>query len=607
MNKHRAVRFGISLGLVASGWSVLHPRPALAAGPVRVDLESSQSAMPGQQLAGAGEQRAVALAHYLVARNLEVAGRGREALPHYLNFLKGDTGEPDLVAHIAELAQNYQGQAQAVALLEQAIKAHPASPAPSQSLVAFCLTHGTPENGLLARALQVAEEAVARFPREAGVYEGLVKLHLTQGRREQAAQVLQRAIEQAASSPGLPGDAAFWMGLARLAQEVWPIADQENRAAHVALVNAFVSRARQAAQAAWDETALIGVADYFLFSNQLDQAAAICEELVARSSSLDARKRLVRLYEAMERPEDSFHALEALVQAFPNDVEHRRMLGTLYVQKQDIPKAADQFEAALQAGGGELGDYLYVAKLLRFAQDPARFEKFTQRAQQLFPAEPRLTYHRAIALNQSDQYAEAARLFGEAARQAETTASEMLDDQFHFNWGVALERSRQFDAAARQFEKSITLTPAHDPPRAANTMNYLGYMWLEQGQNLDKAEQLIRKANELEQNNAAFVDSLGWLLFKRGKTQEALAELLRAENLMKEFSDEGSADAEILDHIAQAYDQLGQKEEAKAYWKRVLDASADATEARERARKALGLPPSPAPETKPAPTNPDTE
>jgi tetratricopeptide (TPR) repeat protein len=484
-----------------------------------------------------------------------------------------------------------------VNLLESVVKAHPKSPDPLANLVDFCLTHGNDKNGLLTRAEEAARQGLQMFPKSRRAYEAAVGLHLSRGQREEAAKVL----EEAKSLTHDDGD--FWLGLARLAQEVWPVADEHQRAAHLANINPFAAKALEAARKhrATAGEMLLQISDYYLFSNQLAPAAAICEDLVTRNNSLDARKRLVRLYDAMERPDDSFKALQDLVKAYPEDVEHRRLLASQYLQKQDITQAADQLEAALQAGGGDLTDYLNLGKMLRFTKDPERFEKFTRRAQQLFPQEPTITYQRALAMNDQGEHLEAAKTFAEAAQQATTTAGEMLDDQFYFHWGVALERSEQLDAAAKQFEKSINLTPSHDPPRAANTMNYLGYMWLEQGQNLDKAEELIRKANELEQNNAAFVDSLGWLLFKRGKLKEALAELLRAEHLMREFSD-SAADAEILDHIAQTYDQLGQREEARAYWKRILDLNPEIEEIKARAEKALGAKPSP-----PAPAPMDEE
>ncbi|HEY2574172.1 MAG TPA: tetratricopeptide repeat protein, partial [Verrucomicrobiaceae bacterium] len=338
----------------------------------------------------------------------------------------------------------------------------------------------------------------------------------------------------------------------------------------------------------------IEAADYFLFSNQLPVAAEICDQVVRQGGGIEARSRLVRLYEAMEKPAESLRALEELVQAFPNDVEHRRLLAGQYLQKRDVEKATQQLEAALQAGGGELQDYLQICHLLRFGKDTEKFLQFTVRAAQLYPREPRVTYFGALARSRAKQYAEALKFFDQTATLAATKAPELLDDMFHFSRGVALERTGRFDDAAKEFEKSIQLTPADDTARAAGTLNYLGYMWLERGEHLDKSEQFIRKANDLEPDNAAYVDSLGWILFKRGKFAEALKELQRAESLMKEITAE---DAEILDHIAQAHDKLNQRAKAEEYWKRVLELNPEEKGMTDRARKELGLA---APKSKPA-------
>lgn len=571
------------------------------------DVQTGAKAAPDLALKPEGERRATAHAHLLTARMLENEERMREALGHYLAFLQNNTGDPELVEHIADLALRYHGLDAALELLEGALRANPGLPEPYVNFTRFALTHADEKNGLLQRAVTAANDAVKRFPQSPEVHENAARLQLAQGQREAAARILDEAAKQASS------ETSYWLGLGRVALEVWPLADGENRAAHLAKVNPFFEKARRLAQAAHDEDAELRAADFFLFSNQLGAATEICEAIVKRNGSLDARKRLVRLYDAMERPDDTFKALQDLVTAYPQDVEHRKMLATHHMQRAvaaarafkpdesaaENQKAVEHLEAALQAGGGDLNDYLQISNLLRFTQQPDKFDHFTARAQQLFPGEPRITYYRSIALNQLKQYAAAAKTFTETAKLAETRAPELLDDQFHFAWGVALERSGQFDEAARQFEASIKLTPPEDPPRAASTMNYLGYMWLDRGQHLDRAETLIRKANEMDPDNAAFVDSLGWLLFKQGKVAQALPELLKAEELLrKEQPDPEPGDAEIFDHIAQTYDKLGQREKALDYWKRALDVKPEVEAIRERAEKELGLqkpkPPEPA-------------
>ncbi len=554
----------------------LHYGPAFAAG---LDLSDNRKGAPDLELSADSSKRATAHANFITAQMLESTGKMREALGYYLAFLESSVGEPEIIAHIAEMTMNYQGLDAAVKLLEGKL-VNATSPQPYENLILFCLSYAQEKNQLLTRATTAADQVMQTFPKDAQTYVMAVRLQLATGKRDQAAQTLEKAIKL----EGLT--ATFWLGLGRIAQEVWPIADPDKRVEHLAKINPFFEKALQEASKNSKAGEELLVADYFLFSNQIKSALAIAEAVVTRDGSLDARKRAVRLYEAAERPDDSFKALEDLVQAYPRDVEHRRLLAAQYIQKREFPKAVEQYEAALQIGGGDLNDYLQISNLLRLVKEPEKFDQFTVRAQQLFPTEPRVSYFRALALNQLKNHAESAKLFAQTAKQAETMAPELLDDTFYFAWGVALERSSQFEAAEKQFEKSINLTPSDDPPRAANTMNYLGYMWLDQGLNLDKAEQLIRKANEMERDNAAYIDSLGWVLFKQGKFAEALTELLRAESLMETLTGD---DAEVLDHIAQTYDKMGNKDKATEYWKRALDLNPETESVKERIEKSLGI------------------
>lgn len=545
------------------------------------------------QLTPKHEKIASAHAHFITARLLEESGSPREALGHYLAFIETGDADAGLIAHVADMVLAYQGMDAALKFFETQIKSHPDSPHTHVLLTRFALKHSDEHDSLIEVAVTATKKLLGKFPGDAATYETAVALHLAREDRISAEQMMAVAAKQSARNPG------YWLRAGRLAQEVWPIANADKRKTHLRQVNPFFEKARDLALAAKDHDSAIAASDFFLFSNQLPAAADICEKVIKQGGGLESRDRLARLYEAMEKPAEFMLALEELVKAFPDSVEHRRLLAGQYLKQQKVEKAGQQLEAALQTGGGELQDYLQLCNLLRFGDEPEKFLQFTRRAAQLFPREPRVTYFGALARSRVKQYAEAVNFFEQAATQAEAGAPELLDDMFHFNRGVALERSGKYEDAARQFEKSILLTPPDDPSRAAGTLNYLGYMWLERDEHLDQAEQFIRKANELEPDNAAYVDSLGWVLFKRGKFAESLVELLRAESLMKEITAE---DAEILDHIAQAHDKLNQRAKAETYWKRVLDLSPDNKTLMDRAQKELGLsPPSPAPNDEPSP------
>jgi tetratricopeptide (TPR) repeat protein len=130
-------------------------------------------------------------------------------------------------------------------------------------------------------------------------------------------------------------------------------------------------------------------------------------------------------------------------------------------------------------------------------------------------------------------------------------------------------------SAAKQFAKSeeqLELILKIDPDNATAN-NDLGYIWADQGKKLKEAEELIRKAIDLDrrqrkklsgggEENAAYIDSLGWVLFRRGQLDAARTELEKAIKLP-----EGD-DPTIWDHLGDVYYRQGQAQRARTTWER---------------------------------------
>jgi tetratricopeptide (TPR) repeat protein len=91
--------------------------------------------------------------------------------------------------------------------------------------------------------------------------------------------------------------------------------------------------------------------------------------------------------------------------------------------------------------------------------------------------------------------------------------------------------------------------------------NFYGYLLAEKGEKLDFAEKLVREALAKEPQNGYFLDSLGWIKFKRGRYEEALNILLKATESAKD-------DAVIWEHLGDTYVRLSDAgKAAKAYKK----------------------------------------
>jgi tetratricopeptide (TPR) repeat protein len=135
-------------------------------------------------------------------------------------------------------------------------------------------------------------------------------------------------------------------------------------------------------------------------------------------------------------------------------------------------------------------------------------------------------------------------------------------------------------------------------PDEAGVNNDLGYLFAEQGKNLDKAETMIRKALREEPENYAYLDSLGWVLFKQGKLKEALA------NLQKAVEKLDRPDPTILEHLGDVYLKLQDLSKAKDSWTKAKEAAASATppdkrldEIRKKLESLDKLTPTPRPES----------
>ncbi len=553
---------------------------ALSATEADLSLGRIRPELGDEGLGKSAEWNARALADYSCALQFEAAGRMREALKHYLRVFQVDPSNADLAAHTAELALRYDSLDRARSILEGAVEANSDNPQPYLHLARFCLTYGPDDPGLQAVAKSAIARALERFPDTGEVYSAAVMMHLTEQERALAEAAMIKAASRQVADP------QYWLETGRAAQRVWPLGEMGDRQENLDRVNPFFEKALLNASGADEESnrVRLEVARFFLLSNQPDRSLAICEELAKRPDGLVARKLLFRLYEAREMDDEALVVLEEIVKEVPGDVEQRELLSRMYQQRGELDQAIDHLEAVIQIGGGDANDYLNLGEMLARNLDTDKLIQLSSRSIQLFPETPMFRVQAAMAHRAKEHWDKSLEHFAEAERLATTHQPELLNHRFYFQYGITFEGAGQYEKADRTLEKSITMTPKEDFEAAATAMNYLGYMWLERDHQIDKAGELIVKANELHPNNAAYIDSLGWYHFKKGEFPKALAELQRAEALLGELQPE---DAEILEHIARVLENMGKNGQALDYLRRADALQVPDEKLQERIREAL--------------------
>ena len=160
-------------------------------------------------------------------------------------------------------------------------------------------------------------------------------------------------------------------------------------------------------------------------------------------------------------------------------------------------------------------------------------------------------------LRNKKRFAEAVAAYDEAIRRSEADGLSERWTLF-YDRGVALERSGQWKRAEGDLLHALELKP--DQPLV---LNYLGYSWIDRGENLDRGLKMIEKAVELRPEDGYIVDSLGWAHYRMGDYSGAAQYLEKAVELVPE-------DPTINDHLGDAYWQTGRLVEARYQWKRAL-------------------------------------
>jgi tetratricopeptide (TPR) repeat protein len=159
-------------------------------------------------------------------------------------------------------------------------------------------------------------------------------------------------------------------------------------------------------------------------------------------------------------------------------------------------------------------------------------------------------------------------------------AADESNWRLYFARGAARDQLGRWPEAEADLQRALALAP--DQP---DVLNYLGYTWVDRGENLQEGMRMIRRAVELRPDSGAIIDSLGWAHYRMGDYRQALLFLERAVELEP-------TSATLNDHLGDVYWRLGRRTEARFQWRRALTQEPDDASAIE-AKLQHGLPEAP--------------
>ncbi len=255
--------------------------------------------------------------------------------------------------------------------------------------------------------------------------------------------------------------------------------------------------------------------------------------------SLSFRQSLGQLHYSLNQFADSREQFNTVLKEQPSDKDAQYMIAASYFSEEKYRKSREFFEPLLRVKRHRNAVLYYLGEIARKDNDSATAIKLyrqitasryyetahilvAQLLQNLGKAEDALNYLKKVAVNDTDITLKYVR-------------------------AIAAANLEETDFAISEFRAILVNNPNH-----LDAMNALGYTLADNNLHLSEALQLVKHAYNIEPNNAAIVDSMGWVHFKLGDYQLALEYLQKAYSLNK--SDE------IAAHLGEALWVLEQKQ-----------------------------------------------
>lgn len=564
MNPFRTVALTASLALTACAQVPVQPE---AAAPAAKPLPKVVAQTPAQ--APAPAPRVAPLPNVELSESIlfkltlaEVAlqrGQAHVAVPALLEVAR-ETRDPRVARRATEVAWSARFLPAALDAATLWLQTDPESARARQTVIALLVNQSR-----LDDALPHLQKWLSSEPDKVG--QNFLQLSSLVASHQDRAAILRMMRTLAAAYPAVP-EASL-----AVAQAAWNAEDQPGALA--------ASRKALELRPDWELAALFQARA--LQRDSIDGALGFLEGfLKAHPGARDARLNYARLLVAARRYPEARKQFEILVGEAPNNAEIAMAVATLSLQAKDYAAAELQLRRALEINpkdpdtirlylgqvneelkrddqalkwyGSVTGGEQFVAAQARYAGVLARQGKLAEARSHLqnvaaADAQQRLqlTLAEAGLLRDARAYQEAFEFLGAAVMRTPDVPDLLYD------YAMAAEKVNRMDVLETCLRKVIAMRPTH-----AHAYNALGYSLADRNERLAEARTLIETAHKLAPEDSYILDSLGWVLFRQGQNQEALAYLRRAY--------EARQDAEIAAHLGEVLWVLGRQAEAQKIW-----------------------------------------
>ena len=325
---------------------------------------------------------------------------------------------------------------------------------------------------------------------------------------------------------------------------------------------------------------VIAISSMYVQKGQEDKALALYKKYQKEQGpSLKVAEILAQMYVEREQYDSAYEQYQVLESTSEDSLNIKLKMALILIERKDFVRAATKLEDILKDAPESDKIRFYLGAVFEetkeFDKAIAQFKKIPSSSQFFGEA----MVHSAYILKNKGRTAEAIEVVENALKERKDQAqlyamyASLMDErgdylkaqvmltdavqkfpenaQLRFYYGTLFDRMGKKDRVITEMKKVLELDPKH-----VQAMNYLAFTWAESNENLKEAELMARKALEVEPKDGYIMDTLGWILYKQGRFNDAVKVLEVA------FKHQSSVSV-IAEHLGDAYYKHQMVEKAK--------------------------------------------
>lgn len=524
------------------------------------------------------DQQAMEMGLFLDATSAKLQGEPEKAVRLYQAALKVDPANAAAMFELAKLYHGAQMGNQALAMAKKAVATDK-----ENIWYRFLLADLSTQLGDLPGATKAYQGILDQWPDRYEVYFGLADVLSKQGKIEDARKVYRNLEKRFGTSEELvmreydmlvaanqidkardlleraiaedpPGTRYFGM-LADVYQELG------NKEKALDLYQKAIAADPD------DSMARISMAQFYYNEGELDKGFAQLREAFADPDmDIDPKMQLLLGFYQMTGSgtadstsrtlvEQSHVLINVLKKAHPLSGKPYSIEGDFLMRENKPQQARNAFREALVHEQDKYPIWSALLQLDYAASDWDTLHMDAAKASELFPTQPEVYLYDGLALGQLKRHDEA--IDALVAGRDLVVDNKPLEAQFWGLLGDQYNSVKNFTKSDEAYGKALSLND-----NDAGVLNNWAYYLSVRGEQLDKAEQMSRRSNELAPGTATYMDTYAWILYKRGQYPKA------REWQEKAIKANGHDEGVLLEHYGDILYKLGDAAGALEQWKK---------------------------------------